>query len=62
MGPPGVPRVPILGSNRGMFSKLNAPSPSDPGGHTHTIFGNGRFQGAQRSFSCDVKLFINKLK
>ena len=25
--PPGVLRVPILGPNRGMFSKLNGPSP-----------------------------------
>ena len=52
--PPGVLRVPISGPNRGMFSKLNEPSPLGPGGHSHTIFGNGRFQGAQRSFGCDV--------
>ena len=54
MEPPGVPRVPILVPNRGMFSKLNEPSPLGPGGHSHTIFGNGRFQGAQRCFGCDV--------
>ena len=52
--PPGVPRVPISGPNRGMFSKLNEPGPLGPGGHSHTIFGDGRFQGAQRSFGCDV--------
>ena len=40
---PGVLRVPILGPNRGMFSKLNEPSPLGSGGHFHTIFGNGRF-------------------
>ena len=57
MGLPGVPRVPISGPNRGMFSKLNEPSPLGPGGHSHTIFGNGRFQGAQRSFGCDVIWF-----
>ena len=54
MGPPGVPRVPILGPNRGMFSKLNWPGPLGSGGHSHTIFSNGRFQGAQRSFGGDV--------
>ena len=53
--PPGVPRVPILGPNRGMFSKLNWPGPLGSGGHSHTIFSNGRFQGAQRSFGGDVR-------
>ena len=52
--PPGVPRVPILGPNRGMFSKLNWPGPLGSGGHSHTIFSNGRFLGAQRSFGGDV--------
>ena len=52
--PPRVPRVPILGPNRGMFSKLNWPGPLGSGGHSHTIFSNGRFQGAQRSFGGDV--------
>ena len=52
--PPGVPRVPILGPNRGMFSKLNWPGPLGSGGHSYTIFSNGRFQGAQRSFGGDV--------
>ena len=54
MGLPGVPRVPISGPNRGMFSKLNDPGPLGPGGLSHTIFGNGRFQGSQRSFGCGV--------
>ena len=54
MGLPGVPRVPISGPNRGMFSKLNDPGPLGPGGLSYTIFGNGRFQGSQRSFGCDV--------
>ena len=53
--PPGVPRVPILGPNRGMFSKLNWPGPLGSGGHSHTIFSNGRFQGAQRSLGGDVQ-------
>ena len=52
--PPGVPRVPILGPNRGMFSKLNWPGPLGSGGHSHAIFSNGRFRGAQRSFGGDV--------
>ena len=52
--PPGVPRVPILGPNRGMFSKLNWPGPLESGGHSHAIFSNGRFRGAQRSFGGDV--------
>ena len=52
--PPGVPRVPILGPNRGMFSKLNWPGPLGSGGHSHTIFSNGRFQGTQRSFGGEV--------
>ena len=59
MGLPGVPRVPISGPNRGMFSKLNDPGPLGPGGLSHTIFGNGRFQGSQRSFGCDVALGSN---
>ena len=57
MGPPGVPKVPILGPNRGMFSKLNWPGPLGSGGHSHTIFSNGRFQGAQRSFGGDVQWY-----
>ena len=43
VGPPGVPRVPISGPNRGMFSKPNEPGPLGRGGHSQTIFGNGRF-------------------
>ena len=52
--PPGVPRVPILGPNRGIFSKFNWPGPLGSGGHSHTIFSNGRFQGTQWSFGGDV--------
>ena len=59
MGPPGVPKVPILGPNRGMFSKLNWPGPLGSGGHSHTIFSNGRFQGAQRSFGGDVQCTLH---
>ena len=54
--PPGVPRVPIFGPNRGMFSKLHWPGPLGSGGHSHAIFSNGRFRGAQRSFGGDVLL------
>ena len=54
-GPHGVPRVPISGPNHGMFSKLHWPGPLGSGGHSHTIFSNGRFLGAQRSFGGDVQ-------
>ena len=30
------------------------PGPLGSGGYSHTIFSNGRFQGAQRSFGGDV--------
>ena len=53
--PTGVSRVPILAPNRGMFSKLNWPGPLGSGGHSHAIFSNGRFRGAQRSFGGDVR-------
>ena len=52
--PPGVPRVPISGPNRGIFSKLNGPGPLGSGGHSHTSFSNGRFQVAQRTLQYDV--------
>ena len=54
MGPPGVPRVPILGPNRGIFSKLNGPGPLGSGGDSHTSFSNGRFRVAQRTLQYDV--------
>ena len=54
MGPPGVPRVPILGPARGIFSKLNGPGPLGSGGHSHTSFSNGRFRVAQRTLQYDV--------
>ena len=37
MGPPGVLRVPISGPNRGMFSKLNGPSPLGSGGYSTVV-------------------------
>ena len=55
MGPPGVPRVPILGPVHGMFSKLNLLGPIGSRGHSHTIFSNGRFQKRQSSFHIDVQ-------
>ena len=53
--PPGVLRVPILGPNRGMFSKLNGPSPLGSGGHSYTSFSIGRFYAQWNSFRGDVK-------
>ena len=54
MGPPGVLRVPILGPNRGMFSKLNGPSPLGSGGYSYTSFSIGRFHAQWNSFGGDV--------
>ena len=53
-GLPGVPRVPISGPNRGIFSKLIGPGPLGSGGHSHTSFSNGRFQALETSFHIDV--------
>ena len=58
--PPGVPRVPISGPNRGIFSKLNGPGPLGSGGHSHTSFSNGRFRVAQRTLQYDV-VFISSI-
>ena len=55
--PPGVLRVPILGPNRGMFSKLNGPSPLGSGGHSYTSFSIGRFYAQWNSFGGDVASF-----
>ena len=43
--PPGVPRVPILGPHRGIFSKLNGPGPVGFVSHSHTSFNTGEFHG-----------------
>ena len=53
--PPGVPRVPISGPNRGIFSKLIGPGPLGSGGHSHTSFSNGRFRALETSFHIDVR-------
>ena len=52
--PPGVLRVPILGPNHGMFSKLNGLSPLGSGGHSYTSFSIGRFYAQWNSFGGDV--------
>ena len=52
--PPGVPRVPIFGPNRGMFSKLIGISPLGFGGHSYTSFSIGRFFAQWNSFGDDV--------
>ena len=52
--PPGVLRVPISGPNRGMFSKLNGPSPLGSGGYSYTSFSIGRFHAQWNSFGGDV--------
>ena len=43
--PLGVPRVPISGPHRGIFSKLDGPGPLGSGGYSHTSFSTGRFHG-----------------
>ena len=52
--PPGVPRVPISGPNRGFFSKLNWPGPLGSRGHSNASFSTGEFQAAQRTLHSDV--------
>ena len=52
--PLGVPRVPILGPARGMFSKLNGPGPLGSVGHSHTSFSTGEFRAAQRTLGSYV--------
>ena len=49
-----VPRVPILGPARGIFSKLNGPGPLGSVGHSHTSFSTGEFRAAQRTLGSDV--------
>ena len=56
--PLGVPRVPISGPNRGIFSKLIGPGPLGSGGHSHTSFSNGRFRALETSFHIDVLWYI----
>ena len=53
--PLGVPRVPILGPARGIFSKLNGPRLLGSVGHSHTSFITGEFQAAQRTLGSDAQ-------
>ena len=39
----GPCRVPNLALNHRIFSKVNGTVPPGSGGHSHTIFSNGRF-------------------
>ena len=50
-----VPRVPILGPNRGIFSKLIGPGSLGSGCHSHNSFSNGRFRALETSFHIDVR-------
>ena len=61
MGPPGVLQVPILGPNRGMFSKLNGPSHLESGGHSYTSFSIGRFHAQWNSFCIDEKCLLREV-
>ena len=55
IGPPlRVPRVPILGPTRGIFSKLNGPCPPGSVGQSHTSFSTGEFRTAQKTLGSDV--------
>ena len=56
--PPEVPRVPILGPNRGMFSKLNGPGHLGSKGYPHTSFSSGKFSHTYKSFRIGVILVI----
>ena len=57
--PPWVLRVPILGPNRGIFSKLDGPGPLRPGGYSYTSFSIGRFHAQWNSFGGDVNTLQN---
>ena len=59
--PPGVPRVPISGPNRGIFSKLIGPGPLGSGGHSHTSFSNSRFLALETSFHIDVQWVSSRI-
>ena len=59
---PGVPRVPISGPNRGIFSKLNGPGPLGSRGHSHTSFSTGEFRAAQRTLGSDVRRTLNSFE
>ena len=54
MGLPGVLWGPILGPNRGMFSKLNGPGPLGSKGYPHTSFNSGKFPDTYKSFHIGV--------
>ena len=56
--PLGVPRVPISGPNRGIFSKLIGPGPLGSGGHSHTSFSTGDIRAAQRTLGSDVTRYF----
>ena len=58
--PLGVPRVPILGPAREMFSKLDGPGPLGSGDHSHTSFSTGEFRAAQRTLGSDVQKMNRK--
>ena len=60
MGPLRVPRVPILGPTRGIFSKLIGPGPLRSGGHSPTSFSTGEFLAAQRTLGSDVTCYSIK--
>ena len=55
MGLPGVLWGPILGPNRGMFSKLNGPGPLGSKGYPHTSFNSGKFPDTYKSFHIGVQ-------
>ena len=59
--PPGVPRVPILGPNCGMFSKLNGPGPIGSEGYPQTSFNSGKFPDTYKSFHIGVVDLDSKL-
>ena len=60
MGLPGVLWGPILGPNRGMFSKLNGPGPLGSKGYPHTSFNSGKFPDTYTSFHIGVNNYVIK--
>ena len=54
MGSPWCTLGPLLGLNRGMFSKLNGPGPLGSKGYPHTSFNSGKFSDTYASFHIGV--------
>ena len=57
---PGVLWGPIVGPNRGTFSKLHGPGPLGSKGYPHTSFNYGIFSDTYASFHIGVVTKVSK--